>query len=551
MSKHRTTLLMAILLGLVGFYIVQSQPALPEMPVAVSSRQQLDGRNEIRKVSIERGKTGGHVVRIEYRYRGGPWPARIRVYGLQGGDSPAGQKPEGVVSVARGVHSTTTLVRRDPSSRVAYTTRMVRVEMYNMPKEQVLARKDIEYPIDWPRLPYNPEPARDKDRDIETLYREAVSEIDFSSSDSLRNARLKLEIIAQRDARFVPAYPEMARYYMKTNWGPEGLRQAERVLENGLAIDPGHANSHVLIGYVYAHQGRYKEAEAAFKRAAEIGTNNLWLWANWGELFLMQARVQDAIAMYEKALEGGRSYDTYDRARKDAYRHLIDIHRMAKEFESVDVLHRQRIADYENEPCYPYYYAKFRQRHFDDPDTVLEHAKKALAADCRHTASVRKVIGIAYYSKWLAAATPDEARSYLTQAQLFFPEGPKLIYWLAKSDTTAPVIEGLLADGISIDLPDNQGLTALAYAAKEDEVGAMKRLIALGGNPAATIGKEKIPLLAIAVLSNSKESVKCLLDSGADVDAPVYGGASMLELAEGMGYGEVAELLRNAGGKRI
>ncbi|MFW2439748.1 MAG: ankyrin repeat domain-containing protein, partial [Arenicellales bacterium] len=312
-----------------------------------------------------------------------------------------------------------------------------------------------------------------------------------------------------------------------------------------------HANSHVLIGYVYTHQGRYKEAEEAFKKANQIGTDNLWLWANWGQLLLKQGQVERSIAMYSKGIEGERPYNTYDRARIMAYRHLIKMYRLNNDIEKVDELHLKRIAEFGNESCFPYHYAKFRQRNFDDADITLKYARKALDSSCQYEAGVRKVIGTAYYAKWIATPASDESQSYLTQARLFFPEGPELIFWLAQAEKTIPVIKRLVDDGISIDVVDNRGLTALAYAAKEDDFEALKRLIDMGGNPNTTVGKEKLPLLAVAVLSQNKDAVRYLVTSGADVNAQVSEGASLLDLAEGMGFGDIAEVLKNAGGTRI
>ncbi len=367
----------------------------------------------------------------------------------------------------------------------------------------------------------------------------------------MQNARVKLDNIVRKNAQFVPVYPELARYYMKTNWGSEGLRQAERALNSALSIDPNHANSHVLIGYVYAHQGRYQEAEDAFTKATSIGTDNLWLWANWGQLHLMQGRVTDSIAMYKKAIAGVRPYNTYDRARKEAYRHLIEVYTESNNIDSADQLHLKRIAEYSKETSFPYRYAKFRQRHFDDADVVLQYARKALDTGCCDEAGVRQVMGAAYYSKWFEASIPDESQAYLTQARLFFPEGPELIYWLVQTEKTAPIIKELIQDGISIDVADNRGLTALAYAINEDILEAVKHLIDMGGNPNATVGAEKLPLLAVAVLSKSKETVRYLVSSGADVNSQAYGGATPLELAESMGYHEIAEELRKAAGTRI
>jgi Tfp pilus assembly protein PilF len=76
---------------------------------------------------------------------------------------------------------------------------------------------------------------------------------------------------------------------MKSNWGPEGLRQAENLLHSALQINPASVNAQVLLGYVYAHQGRSQATETLFKEASRIETKNLWLWTNWGEMYAMQA----------------------------------------------------------------------------------------------------------------------------------------------------------------------------------------------------------------------------------------------------------------------
>jgi len=518
----------------------------------VKEEEPLDGNNEVRIVAVKPDeRSSRYTVEVEYRYRGDFRRGHLRAYALDpaGADLPEYGFPS--ARMERGAGTAELRLFPESSTKFAHSTRTIRVEMFDLLRQQVVVSDDIAYPIEWPRLPFFTTPEEAMAKDANTLYREAVAEIDYGSKDSLKNARIDLEALLTKDNRFVAAYPEMARYHMKTNWGPEGLRQAEQALSSGLAIDPNHANSYVLIGYVYANQGRFQEAEDAFTKANQIGTDNLWLWSNWGKLYLMQGRVPESVAMYKKAVAGVRPYNTYDRARKDAYKHLIDIFTIGNEVESADALHLKRIAEYGGEACFAYNYAEFRQRHFDDADLVLDYARRALEAGCRYEASVRKVIGTAYYSKWSAATAPDEKQSYLAQARLFFAEGPKLIYWLAQSDKTASIIKGVVSNGMSIDVADNDGITALAYAVKDDDLKAIERLIAMGGNPNATVGQEKMPLLAIAVLGNSKRSVEYLVSHGADVNAQVYGDASLLDIAEGMGYSDVADVLRHADGRRI
>ena len=42
------------------------------------------------------------------------------------------------------------------------------------------------------------------------------------------------------------------------------------------------------------HQVRYKPAETMFIDASRTDTKNLWLWANWGELLVMQGKLEMA-----------------------------------------------------------------------------------------------------------------------------------------------------------------------------------------------------------------------------------------------------------------
>lgn len=550
MKKHRTTLLMTVLLCLAGYYVYQTQAPVQSYARTSTQQQQkpLDGENRLRIVSVKPGKYGEYKVAVEYRFRGGEKGA-IRAYSLVRADAPRPERVWGT-GLLRGEHKFDVRLGRDPTNGFAHSTRFVRVEMYAFPNNRVIASSDIEYPIDWPRRNFPSTAAEDMAKDVHTLYREAVSEIDYGNKHTLDNARKKLEIILGKDPKFVPAYPEMARYHMKTNWGPEGMRQGERLLETGLAIDPNHASSYVLLGYVYAHQRRYQKAEEAFRKASEIGTDNLWLWANWGELRLMQGKLEESIAMYRKAINAERPYNTYDRAQTDAYRHLINIYTLNRNIAAADALYLKRIEEFPRDKCYPYYYARFRERHFDDADVVLTYAKKALTAGCSEASGVRQVMGIGYYLKWAAAEAPEARQSYLTQARLYFPEGPMLIYSLAQADRTAPVIERLVSEGISVDVSDNDGLTALAYAIRDDDFDALKRLIDMGGDPNAAIGREKLPLLAVAVLSGSEKSVTYLVARGADVNAQV-GGVSIVELAESMGYPKIVEALKNRSGARI
>ena len=72
MRNHRTTILLAVLLGLVGVYVYQTQSPLT-MPghVVAKKEEPLDGNNEVRIVAVKPDKRGSsYTVEVEYRFRG-------------------------------------------------------------------------------------------------------------------------------------------------------------------------------------------------------------------------------------------------------------------------------------------------------------------------------------------------------------------------------------------------------------------------------------------------------------------------------------------------
>jgi Tfp pilus assembly protein PilF len=128
---------------------------------------------------------------------------------------------------------------------------------------------------------------------------------------------------------------------MKSNWGPEGLHQAEKLLASALQIRPDSVNAKILLGYVYAHQGRHKQSEALFVDASQTDTKNLWLWSNWGEVLVMQGKLEPAIQKYREAVKRPREHDTYDRARLDAYAHLLPLLEQRKDLDGMEALLKQ------------------------------------------------------------------------------------------------------------------------------------------------------------------------------------------------------------------
>jgi len=150
-------------------------------------------------------------------------------------------------------------------------------------------------------------------------FRLAVDLIENGTTESLREARQILERLIGKDSKFAPGYIELARVAMKTNWGPEGLHQAETLLDSALKIDALSVNAKILLGYVYTHQERYREAELLFVDAARSNPIIIWLWTNWGEMLELQGKKDQAIVRYREALVRPVQDSQYNAARNDAY----------------------------------------------------------------------------------------------------------------------------------------------------------------------------------------------------------------------------------------
>lgn len=186
----------------------------------------------------------------------------------------------------------------------------------------------------------------------------------IDDGDDLRIGEAKhiLEKLFERNPNFDPAYIEVARIAMKADWGPEGLHQVEDLLATALQIRPGNTDAKILLAYVYAHQRRFAKAEALSKAVAATGTSNLWLWSNWGEMLEMEHRPDQAIAKYRRAIGHPVTRDRNDRARNFAYEQLLGILKAREDFDAMEALYKQRIAEFGWGSCYSADYTGFLLR---------------------------------------------------------------------------------------------------------------------------------------------------------------------------------------------
>lgn len=91
--------------------------------------------------------------------------------------------------------------------------------------------------------------------------------------------------------------------------------RAESWLKRGLQIDPGHADCWFYLGVIHARRGEFKEAGAAFRKAADYDSENADVYANLGSvqfhlalsghltLAERQERLEQAKVSYRRGLE--------------------------------------------------------------------------------------------------------------------------------------------------------------------------------------------------------------------------------------------------------
>jgi Tfp pilus assembly protein PilF len=496
----------------------------------------------IQQASVERRDNGQLTLRVNYFYTGEPVNAILTVFLVpaSGVSTAAEAKPLPSTSRAidRGRHTLDLELQRVGDLKPMTTTDVV-IEV--RAGSELLAREVMTHRIEWPdQVSW----ARDKDFATQTsaeILDKAVLLIDIGARESLEEARDLLERLLRREPRFDPAYVELARVAMKTNWGPQGLRQAEMLLTSALEIRPDSANAQILQGYVYAHQGRFKPAQAMFEQAAKADSKNLWLWANWGQLLVKQGNIQAGIAKYREAITRPRTFDTYDKARLDAYQKLIGLLIKRNDLDAVENLYKQRTEEFGSGTCFAVEYARFLLQQRGNSEQAIERAQRASDEQCKGD-EAREVLGLAYYTAW-AAAEPAKQGDLLRQARVYVPTGSRLLYQLAASPLTLAALQRLKAVGESIDQLDNRRSTALALALEESDLAAAERLLKLGASTSVPVGPFEMPVALLPVVKEDIDAIRLMQRSGVDYSKLRYRGMTALDHARSVGNQKLIDAL--------
>ena len=508
----------------------------------------LAGANSVSGLNVDQKKAGVWTAEFDYFYTGEPPFAALAVEltpqsGSQLGLGGVEQYQTFLQRPQRGTNHASVEIRypgaQQRTLKVAVT---IRSQMFS---PVVVASQQIDKVIDWPDFQTWIRDQQVAKASPEVNFSRAVALIDSEEEAKLNEARSILEKLISENPKFDAGYVELARVAMKLHGVPEGLHQAETLLLSALQIRPDSVNAKILLGYVYAHEQHFAKAEALFTQAAMTNTNNLWLWSNWGELLLMEGKTDQAIVKYREAIAHPMTHDTYDRARATAYSQLLDLLKARKDQDGMEVLYKQRVAEFGPGSCYTADYARFLLDVRGNTQAAIDLATGALHQNCDDTES-REILGLAQYVKWAATTGAISAES-LNQARIFLPAGPKPLYLLAASDRTTPAAKKLIAAGELIDQQDNEKLTALAYALQNQDLPTARRLLTLGAHPDTPVGATGIPVALLPVFSADVDAVRMFRQSGVNYSKITFRGATALEIAKRIGDPALIDAL---GGKQ-
>jgi pentatricopeptide repeat protein len=141
-------------------------------------------------------------------------------------------------------------------------------------------------------------------------YLKAENEFSKSSSKAeLEQSIAYFEETIGKDPNFAPAYVGLANVYERLGsvrggappkeTHPKMMSAARKAIE----LDPDLAEPHVLLAEVYQKQWQWSDAEAEFKRALELNSNDAGAHVGYAKWLLCQGRMDEALAWVQRARE--------------------------------------------------------------------------------------------------------------------------------------------------------------------------------------------------------------------------------------------------------
>ena len=544
-NNKRQNILIVLLLLSIGIYVIQKEYSFVDTPQFEQVAVQ-DFSNELVLDSVEAGQYFSKLF-VSYQYNG-EFGRHVSVLIRPKIDDPSKIVMSDKVNTARGLkigkHKDVFQVQRPCrtsdrctasevelkiiKSKDYYDYRKLGKEIDDIP---FLFQKSFSKKLEW--IVRNPTTAEKKKHENLDL---AIWFLDNGTRSNLKSAKNILDKIFIETPDNVQAHIELARYHMKSSWTELGLKRAEEALNNAYGIDKDNANVFVLRGYVYTHQSKYSLAEKDFVRASELKTDNLWLYANWGEMFQMKEDDSKALEYYKLAIEPIRkNYKSDNRAKLAAFTRTQGILVSQKKFKEVDKLLEEKVKQFSGEPCYLAEWAEFKLGESGNFSEALRLARKAISSDCNRDNYAKQVYADALITDWFIKSTESEnGDSSLVSGVAIDPNWPRRIYRFASKERLNPILMKLLRTKVEIDELDTRSYTALAYAVTVNDSRSVRKLIKLGANPNKQI-EGGYSVFFLSLITSNEETIKAFLDSGVKLDRNFKNGITVEQLLQQRG----------------
>ncbi|MGD8593421.1 MAG: ankyrin repeat domain-containing protein [Gammaproteobacteria bacterium] len=551
-STHgkKLTILVSVLFGLCVAFFAQYEPfidfvggMLPGSPTV----SVLPGENEVLSVKTKKVTPNVAQLEVEYFYNGRltspDWAGLIGYVHLNKDDAHHQFGNAKLQKIEKGKGTVLIEVSRKEKIKSRHVTTKLGVIMRGISGWQ-LAKKEIDYDIEWPVL----ERVTSLDKhELERNLKFAVQANDNGNYKNIREAKVRMEQSIMLHPEFLPAYHELARSHMKLDWKDIGRSKAENVLKRALELDDNYADAHVLIGYVYAHTGRFKQALSSFERAQTLGSENLWLYANWGELYLLQDNSEKALDYYQKVIGYPRRLDRNDRPMHRSYLKIIEILSSRKDWDGVDKTYRALLDNFQDSICATYDYAEFLLFRRNQYDAAMQLVKGLLSQKCYIKGSFKNLVAAIYLAQWADQANKSskEAIELMRKAKTLQNDIIVMLSYLSRSQNSKNIIAQLENFGISINDRNLKSMTALGYAVTNDDLKACENLIRMGADVNLPTNADGWSPLMIAVASQNPQVVKLLLDAGADKSHQANSGLTVYDLAERLGNSKIIAMLKS------
>jgi len=404
----------------------------------------------------------------------------------------------------------------------------------------------VDFKINWPEIGNISYSGKGDDK----LYLEARNIIDDIEKKNLyvslnrtdwiirgkpKSAKEKLEFILDRNPGYVKAYHELVRYHIVTGGVRHGIEQAERLIDAALIEDDKNAETYVYRGFIYTVQKKYKQAETSFKTAERLGSKNLWLYANRGNLYLKIGKETKAISEYKKVISHKRKNNRDDLPIEYSYRTLISLLSTDKRWKTGNTIHEKRIREFPERPCFLAEYANHLLLFSSEHDRAFNLAKKAKRLQCKQNTLMESALAMAHIMKWydLHEANKTESNKYYNRAQVSIKNMSTFIATLAYTKKTRKVLKKLVEiKNIDIDSRGKNDETALLIYIQLGDTGTVSALLRLGADPNSKHFNQDVTPLMLAVFQKDLNILKQLLNYGGNPNSKDKKGKTVLDYAK-------------------